>query len=66
MRKTLILLVVLAILAAPIVTSSLPATAGYEVVLAADPGDDAADADTMSWWDWLVHWWTTHTDQWPD
>lgn len=63
MRKTLILLIVLLLVTAPVLTSVLPAVCGADVASAtgAQDGDD----DAMSFWDWLVLWWTMHWDEWP-
>jgi len=64
MQKTLILIVVLLIVIAPMLTSALPAVCGpADVAVAAEEGGD--DDEAMSYWDWLVVWWTTNWQEWP-
>jgi hypothetical protein len=65
MRKTLILIVVLLLVTAPLLTSAVPAICGGADVACATAVEGGDDDEAMSLWDWLVVLWSTYWDEWP-
>ena len=60
MKVALILLIVALIAFAPVATTVLPT---HDVATACEPPED--QEEELTWWDWLVMWWTSHPENPP-